>query len=209
MAEKSKEDLKIQINDLLADNTSGDISEADIRTVNIDAVDSLVSEQDPEFLELKQFSDVLEVTPSGDDKGVKITGQLEVGSWDDSREAVFGQGDSTTETMSVLHTNDDLTYTDVTSIFASEDSSQSPLFPDVTAGSTIYVGADFVYGGVKAKIAAAGVIEPENVVAEFWDGTAWQPVNFMATLSDYPHTQLGWNLASQTNSEQWRFDFDP
>ena len=41
----------------------------------------------------------------GDDNGISIEGQLAVGTWDAPKEAVFGQGDSTTETMVAYHTD--------------------------------------------------------------------------------------------------------
>lgn len=62
MAEKSKAELKTQISTLLADNSNGDISAADIRTVNDDAVDSLVAEQDTDFLKSKELNALIDTT---------------------------------------------------------------------------------------------------------------------------------------------------
>jgi hypothetical protein len=74
----------------------------------------------------------------------------------------------------------------------------------------IYVGSDFKNSGVKVKVVNGGVLQPENVCAEYWNGSAWFPVNYMATNSDFPYDQRGWNIATQSaTSEQWRFNFDP
>lgn len=145
----------------------------------------------------------------GDDAGWNLLTEFTVGKWNDPHEAVFGQGDSTTETMRCLHTTDDVVFTDVTTILSSDSGSTTGLFGGDTQGNTIYVGGDFLFSGVKVKVDTIGVIEPENVCAEFWDGTAWQKVEFMATQADFPFAQYGWDLAGVAESQQWRFNFDP
>ena len=153
----------------------------------------------------------IDIDGEGDDRGVHLRGgQFSVGEWNDPRESVFGEGDSTTDTMIVLQTDDDVTYTDVTAIFASDIGSTQGMFNGTTPGKTIYVGGDFEFTGVKVKIDTDGVVEPENVVLEYWDGATWQGVNYMATAANFPFSQYGWDLAQHNSgSEQWRFDFDP
>ncbi len=146
-----------------------------------------------------------------DDRGVTIkNGQLSVGEWNNPQESVFGQGDSTTDTMIAYHTSDDLIFTDITDILSSDTGSSIGLFGGTTSGSTIYVGSDFIFSGVKAKINTDGIVEPDAVIAQFWDGGQWVGVNYMSTNSDFPYTQYGWELAQNGNiSEQWRFNYDP
>lgn len=143
----------------------------------------------------------------GDDKGVECTGQFSVGSFDNPRELIVGKGDSTTHTMVALHTNDDVNFVDVTEILSSDSDSSTGLFGGTVAGSTIYVGADYYFNGVKVKIVEDCILDPNDIIAEYWDGTTWQSVNFMATGFNEQYAK---NIASNGNgSEQWYFNADP
>lgn len=159
---------------------------------------------------LTSFSKQIEVTESGDDAGVVFTEQVSVGTWDNPKEMVVGSGDSTTQTMVALQTDDDVTYTDVTTIWQSDQGSSTGMFNGVTAGKTVYLGADFKFNGIKVKINTEGQVEPDRVVMEYWTGSAWFPVPYMATSSDEPLSAFGWKLAQNgVSSEQWYFNFDP
>jgi len=209
MAIKTKAELQTQVDTLLADNAAGDISASDIRTVDTDAIDSFVDVQDPDYIKLKDTNTFVTATPVGDDAGLIIEGQLSVGTRANPQEAVFGEGDSNTEGMVVLQTPDDVVYSDRTTIFASDTGSSTGMFGSTLAGQIVYVGSDIPSSGLKVKTAILGLVEPENVIAEYWNGSVWFPISYMATDADYPFEQRGWNIATVAGSEQWRFNFDP
>ena len=179
------------VKDLVDDATSGDLSVDNIKSTNGEVV--------------------LEFEGIGDDKGLHLKGgQFAVGEWGDGRETVLGEGDSTTDTMIVLQTSDDITFTNVTDVFASDSGSSQGLFNGTAAGKIIYVGGDFKFYGLKAKIDTDGVVEPGNVILQYWNGTGWEQALYMASGSQAPLDQYGWDLAHNNNpSEQWRFGFDP
>lgn len=162
------------------------------------------------YKQIQLLNDEIIVTSEGDDAGVNFINQLSVGTPFDPKELVVGQGDSTVEGMVGYHTDDDITYVDITDIIASDTGSTIGLFNGTTAGKIIYIGSDFIFSGVKVKINTAGIIEPANVLIEYWDGTQWDFANFMATDADFPYSQYGWSLTNNDNtSEQWRVDLDP
>jgi len=103
-------------------------------------------------------------------------------------------------------------FTDITTAAASDSASTFAMFNGTAVGKMVYLGSDFKFSGAKVKIVTEGVVEPANVVAEYWNGTAWFPVNYMATCADFPFSQKGWEIAgtgTSGGSEQWRFNYDP
>lgn len=168
--------------------------------------------------DMNKFLPFLEGIESGDDKGINIIGgQIAVGKPDDARESVFGEGDSypvpvafhcdVADTAGLVITN----AVDITTILQSDDGSTTGLFNGNTSGKYILVGSPYRYGGVKAKIATAGTIEPANAIGEYLQDNSptWIESKYMATASGFPYTQRGRVLASVVGSEQWRFGYDP
>lgn len=157
----------------------------------------------------------INVQGSGDDRGIQIDGQLSTGAFDNPREFIAGQGDSTTQTMMCLHTDDDISFTDVTEIFASDSGSAIGLMGGTTVGKKIYVGADFIFSGVKVKIDTDGIgMSAATIMSEFSHAQGlWTKVNVMVTDADNINadaSQVATRYA-QTGfaSEQWYFNFDP
>jgi len=172
----------------------------------------------------------LEAVNIGDDKGIICTEQFSVGKPSNSKESVFGEGDSygvgkedtTPEGVpkvgSAWHCDISNTTgltitgaTDVTTELSSDTGSTVGLFNGTTTGKYVLVGSDYTFSGVKAKIDIAGDVEPENVIGEYLENdTTWATANFMATDANYPYTQRGNVLgALNSSSEQWRFGFNP
>jgi len=158
----------------------------------------------------------VEITDSGDDRGVHIFGgELSVGTPGDPRESTFGGGDSYPVPIAYHCTIANTTGTTITGAsnvtipLSSEGGSSVGLFGGTTAGNYILVGSDYPFLGVKAKIIDGGTVEPENIRLESWiaDGV-FNPVRYMAAYSNYPHTQYANNIGLNDN-EQWRFGFDP
>ncbi len=167
----------------------------------------------------------IDVVNIGDDKGLICTEQWSV----KKKEAVFG-GDSypvgtedttpdgTPNVGSAWHcevsntTNMVITgATDITTTLASDAGSTIGLFGGTTAGRYILVGSEYPFGGAKAKMDTAGVIEPDNVLAEYLQASnTWVNAPFMATNSGYQYEQYANVLsASAGKSEQWFFGFNP
>lgn len=160
----------------------------------------------------------IDVTETGDDKGLVVTEQFSVGSRGGAgRESVFGEGDSYPVPLAyhcTLSNTTGMTITsavDISTILQSDASSSVGLFNGTTTGNYILVGSDYRFGGVKAKIDTLGSVEPNNVIAEFLEETdVWTRAYYMVTDSNYPYTQKGNVLSSCSScSEQWRFGFDP
>ena len=159
----------------------------------------------------------LDITPTGDDAGVNIMGQLSTGEPMNGREAVFGEGDSY-PVVGAWHC--DLTNfsgntvtgcSDITTILQSDDGSTTTMFPAATAGSVVMIYSDLgPFAGAKVKVDTGATVEPANILAEYLQTTAtWESESFMSADAD-DLEQLGNVLASRDNtSEQWRFGFDP
>jgi hypothetical protein len=147
---------------------------------------------------------------SGDDAGLRLDGQFSVGKWNAPHEVTVGQGDSTTDGMLIYQTDDHVTFTNVTPILSSDTGSTTNLFGGTTSGNTLYLGSEFIYSGVKVKISADGIVEPNNVVAEYYTSAGWIPVNYMSSDANPPYDQHGYELAQNGHlNEQWRLNFDP
>lgn len=169
-----------------------------------------------ELLKLEGF---IEVTQTGDDAGVNFTGQVSVGTPSTGKELVVGEGDSypvrgawhcSYSNISGLTVT---SATDVTSILQSDSGSLTGLFNGTTSGQCLLVYSDLArFGGAKVKLGTAGVVEPDNVVAEYLQDNSptWVETKFMASDGDYPYESKSNVLGSCAScSEQWRFSFDP
>ncbi len=157
----------------------------------------------------------IEVTPTGDDKGLVVTEQFSVGALNDGRESVFGEGDSHPVEYAFHCTKGDTTgdtiinAVDIASILNSDSGSTTGLFGGTAVGDYILVGASAQFQGVKVKSTDCGDIEPDNVKLSSWRGSGvFFTVNFMNTNANFPYTQYG-NAVCSAPSEQWRFGFDP
>lgn len=165
--------------------------------------------------ELDDISQFLEGKTSGDDKGLTVTdGQLVVRDG----EVIMGNQDSYPVPIAFHFDYSNLSgttitgATDVTEILASEDASTIGLFGGTAVDNCILVGSLLPYGGVKAKIDTLGVVEADNVIAEYLqdDTPTWVGAKYMATDAEFPLEQKGNNLATCAScSEQWYFGFDP
>lgn len=192
---------------------TGDYTKEQVGLGNVDNTSDLnkpISNSTQTALDGKVNGTFIKETVSGDDAGIVVVEQLSVGTWDAPKESVFGQGDSTTDTMRVFQTPDDTNFTDITNTASSDTGSTFALFNGTTTGNYTYIGSDFKFSGLKAKINTNGLVEADNVTVEFWDGTQWQVVKTMVTSANPPLLSYGNMVAQNGNmSEQWRFNFDP
>lgn len=166
------------------------------------------------FYDLAKF---LRVTSSGDDAGIISLTQFSVGLPGNGKELVAGEGDSVPPDIAFHFDYANLSgsiitgATDITAEVVSDSGSSFNLFGGIAAGKVLLVGFSYPFGGVKAKITTAGVIEPDNVIGEYlMSGTTWVYAPYMVTDADFPYDQRGNAIASiDSISEQWRFGFDP
>ena len=145
------------------------------------------------------------------DNGVRIMGELSVGSITHPAEAVFGSGDSYTHSMSV-QTNDNLeagTWTDHTSSAKDEGVNTFSAFAGVSAGNCLYIGSDFKFYGLKMHMSTTAITsgEYENIVLEYYDGTSWTEVKCMWSEADAPYyTHAEHHFESDSMIYQVRFN---
>ena len=169
--------------------------------------------------EIKDYVSLPNITAktSGDDRGVNISEQFSVGAPSAGKEAVFGEGDSYPVPIAyhcTIANTTNMVITsaiDVATILQSDSGSTTGLFNGDSDGLYLLVGSDYRFGGVKAKMGTAGVVEPDQIIAEYLQATnTWTRSYFMATNADYPYEQKGNTVStSSSKSEQWRFGFDP
>jgi hypothetical protein len=162
---------------------------------------------------LDLIDEFVQITETGDDRGVNIPAQLSV---DD--EIISGK-DSYPVPIAFHFDHANMvgnvitSAVNITTILQSDNSSSVGLFNGIVAGKCILVGspdAKDTYEGVKVKYNTLGTVEGDNILAEFRENdiNEWVPAPFMATNSSYPHMETGDNI-SVNDSEQIFFGFDP
>ncbi len=144
------------------------------------------------------------------DEGFKIFGELGVGRPEEGKESVFGEGDSYTRDM-MVHTFDGTsTYADV-SEDARSGSGSTFTFAGTGAGNILYVSTDLQnadylqFYGLKTNITTAMVIGAGELVAEYWNGSAWTEMHMMTRQSGGQYLPYAENILIRTGSEQLRF----
>ena len=140
--------------------------------------------------------------------------ELHVGSPGFPRESAFGGGDSYVNGMLVYTYDDGLTsYTDWTTEASSPDGSTVPMGSDVDdalyLGSRVPISASDYHRffGIKFLTTVAAVLGSGDMVAEYWDGSAWTAFNTMTCQSSVPYyRQDGAKFTAAAGSYQMTFD---
>jgi hypothetical protein len=140
------------------------------------------------------------------DEGLNILGELHVGTPDNPAESVFGGGDSHTN-MLVYSFDGASTYTNRT-VAASSFSGSTFTFDGVTAGNAIYVANlyDQTFEGIKEIVETAAVIGSGEMVAEFWNGTAWEAFNGCTVLASPAYLKYAKNYFNQIGDYHVKFN---
>lgn len=125
------------------------------------------------------------------DNGVRVLGELSVGTVTHPAEAVFGAGDSYTHTMKV-YTNTNLeagTWADVSSSASDLGANTFASFPGTAAGNCLYIGSDYIFYGLKIAMSSTAITsgEYDNIVLEYYDGTSWTAITCMWSEADAPY----------------------
>ena len=157
------------------------------------------------------------------DTGIRVEGELSVGTVEKPSESIFGEGDSYVRGMVVLTTDataspvlDGGNLTDVSSN-ASDATAGTFSFQGPAANHTILMGSTRVQGadvvkhwGHKINVVTGAVeVTPKSFVHEIWDGAAWVAVGAMSTHSSLFYRYGNYHLIRSGSSEHTRYGVDP
>jgi len=152
------------------------------------------------------------------DEGTLFYEELQVGSPEQGRETVLGEGDSYVRGM-LVYTYEEggaPAYVDVST--AARSASLSPFtFPALAQHNAIYISSDLQdssdykqFLGIKASVTTAAVLNGGEIVVEYWDsvvdGGSWVEFNHMSAGGNAPYTHYADAIFERTGSEQIRFD---
>lgn len=142
------------------------------------------------------YASLIDITE--DDEGFNVFGELHVGIPERGAESVMGEGDSYTRSMLVYTETAGGVFTDVSEA-AKSASGSTFTFPGVAADNAVYVASSLAnasdvlkHFGIKVKTDTACVPGTGEIVAEYWNGSAWTEVNAMEVASSgayYPYAK--------------------
>lgn len=146
------------------------------------------------------------------DEGLKNFGEFSVGSQLRPSESIFGEGDSHPylRAYSQISTG---AFTDRTDA-AKSSSGSTFTFDDLLEDSAIYIANDLftsagdslIFHGLKTSIDTACVCNYGDVVAEYWNGSAWTEFNGSTQLSIAPHWKYRKEYFDRTGSYHIKFN---
>jgi hypothetical protein len=164
------------------------------------------------LFKLKRANDILYNT-FRDNEGVRFWDEVGVGTIENPKELIAGEGDSTPEGM-LVYTFDGSTFTDV-SASAQSDNGSSFTFPNNVANNAIYVtmtrnnGIDkFIPQGIKVKIDSPATYNSGDLIFEYFNGISWSKLSVMSIEDVAPYYSFA-DIPFQTfsqGSEQVFFD---
>nr|QBK88863.1 MAG: hypothetical protein LCMiAC01_05450 [Mimivirus LCMiAC01] len=139
-----------------------------------------------------------------------ITGDLRIGTLSNPSTVMMGEGKYKNSTITVF-SNDNLeagTWVDNTAAALSSDNSVFNLFQAVTAGNCLYVGSTSNIYGIKANITTATTSTPSksDIIAEYWDGSAWTSLNSMQLLATSPYYNNMDSFVASANKQHIRYN---
>nr|QBK89447.1 MAG: hypothetical protein LCMiAC02_05420 [Mimivirus LCMiAC02] len=139
-----------------------------------------------------------------------ITGDLRIGTLSNPSTVMIGEGKYKNSTITVF-SNDNLeagTWVDNTTAALSSDNSTFNLFQAVTAGNCLYVGSTSNIYGIKANVTTTTTSTPSksDVIAEYWDGSAWTSLNSMQLLATSPYYHNMDSFVTSANKQHIRYN---
>ena len=142
-----------------------------------------------------------------DDPAVRIGGELSVGASFRPAEAAFGEGDSTTQAMTILTEDTGGTFYDRTETASLVDDAAFDLFEGTAADNAIYFGnSGRRFSGFKVDLALKILLGSGSLVLEYWNGSAWTQFNCMVSQSSNPYATYAQDLFGRAQGEHVRFD---
>lgn len=148
-----------------------------------------------------------------DEEQLRVISELSVGLAGNGKESSLGEGDSY-YSGSLVFEFDGSTFTNVSS------SSQNPIsgtfgIPNTSVNSALYVSTAFPdkdgnyqsFPGIKVDLATGAVLGSGEIVAEYWDGSAWVEFNHMSEGElDVNYQKYAKAIFQRSASEQVLFD---
>ena len=139
-----------------------------------------------------------------------ITGDLRVGTLEIPSTVMMGEGKYKNSTLTVF-SNDNLeagTWVDNTVAALSSDDSTFNLFQAVATGNCFYVGSTSNIYGIKVNVTTTSTSTPSksDIVAEYWDGSAWTSLNSMQLLSTSPYYHNMDSFVTSANKQHLRYN---
>lgn len=138
-----------------------------------------------------------------------MTGDIRVGTVEESSKLVCGHGKQYYESM-VVYRNTNLevgTFSDVTEEANSVTSSTFDLFAGTAAGNCCFIGANNMFTGLKVYVTTAITLSNSltDIVSEYWNGSSWISFGTMCTESDAPFYSVGKQFVEVAESQHVRF----
>lgn len=152
---------------------------------------------------------------TANDEGSVFSQQVEVGTPELGREAIFGGGDSYTRGMLVYTKNASGTFVNV-STEAGSVSGSTFGFPGTGINNSIYVTSSLPnsdstdvlkHHGLKILPIIACIPGSGEVVAEYYSTGAWVEFNHMSTRADTTYLPYAKQVFERVQSEQIRYDY--
>jgi hypothetical protein len=150
------------------------------------------------------YAALLDITEG--DEGMNIIGELHVGTPLRPAESIVGSGDSHIFEYVYTETTGSV-FTDRTAAAVSFSGSTFT-FDGITAGNAVYIANrhPMTFEGVKALITTAADLGTGNIVAEYWNGSAWTIFNGSTVQSSTPYLKFAKNYFSQSGSYHIKFN---
>lgn len=141
------------------------------------------------------------------DARLTVVGELCVGIASSPASAAFGQGCSTTDGLRAFHGDnveaDDMT--DVTAAVLSPSGSPIDLVPDVTLGSSFFLGSDVPLPGAYFDVITAQV--GGTITPKYWNGSAWTAIpRWMTAEALAPYGASANAMFAATGKQDQRWD---
>jgi hypothetical protein len=140
------------------------------------------------------------------DEGFNVIGELHVGTPLNPAESVFGGGDS--HTFEYVYTKTPAnTFTDKTTLATSFSGSTFSL-DGVLAENAIYIANRYpmTFEGIKVSIETAVDLGTGNIVAEYWNGTAWTEFNACTVKGSPGFIKYAKNYFNQAGSYHLKYN---
>lgn len=141
----------------------------------------------------------------GDD-GIRVIGELSVGTHRHPAEVAFGGGNHHIIGLSVKrNTNLEAgTWSDITDEMESFSGSTASMFPGSASGNAIYVGGDIPFPNINVELDSAMDIGSGSLETEFWNGSSWESVPVLS-VDENTLPQFGNDILTRGTDEHIRF----
>lgn len=139
----------------------------------------------------------------------RMLGIINVGTPTEPAKMIIGEGSYDVYSLKVLRCTDGEvgTWSDVTADALEDSGSPFGLFAGTDVGNCLYIGRDKVPIGVKINVltACTSAVSLQDLVWEYWNGTAWTTFYIMQTSDTEPFYYVEQSCVSAVGSYHVRF----